>query len=625
MSHIRQSGTIRFGIFEVDLRSGELRKKGIRIRLHHQPFQLLTLLIEHAGDVVPREELKNKLWGSETFVDFDVGLNSAIKKLRDALGDSADVPRYIETIPRKGYRFIEPLTELPSSNAVRELPRLRPRWRWLLPGSAAAIGALLLFLGKPPSAQIRSIAVLPFENLTGDPAQEYIADGLTDALTTELAQISALRVISRTSAVRYKRTKERLSDIAKELNVDAIVEGTFTRSAGRVRVDAQLIQAATDRHLWAHTYERSLGDVVSVQTEVAQAIADAIQIQLTPREHTHLARRQTVDPQAYESYLRGRFFLDKWSDPASRKSIAYFQEAIQRDNKYALAYAGLAEAYIGREDLSPRDAYSKSKAMAHLALDMDPGLAEAHNMLAMSLFHYDWNWSEAEKEFQRALEINPNYAMAHQFYGQFQKAMGRKNWTAEVQRAHALDPLSVIIAGAGQYRVTGRFDLAIENLHKKLEIDPTVPGVYSQLGDVYVHLRRYEDAVTNFQKAFEFSEEAPAYLGRLGYTYGLAGRRIEALQILEQLAQLSKRKYVSPFDVALVYVGMGEKDAAFHWLDKALAEHSPQLVFLNWDYKMASLRSDPRYTELLHRVGLPDRPNGDSYRPSKPSVGGNRS
>jgi TolB-like protein/DNA-binding winged helix-turn-helix (wHTH) protein/Tfp pilus assembly protein PilF len=635
------SKRVRFGVFEVDLRSGELHKHGVKIKLHHQPFHVLAILLEHPGDVVTREELKSKLWPFDTFVDFDVGLNSAVKKLRDALGDSAEIPRYVETLSRRGYRFIGSLGDASSSRGehapgvpgrvvveqsaaasegvVTEVPAVSGvsrRWMlWTTSGVLAGLLVLLVgfdvgswrekLLARATRVHIRSIAVLPLENLSGDPAQEYFTDGMTDALVTELAQISSLRVISRTSVMRYKGTRKPLPDIAKELNVDGIVEGSVVQSAERVRVNAQLIEAATDRHLWASMYERSPGDVVILQSEVARAIANAIQVQLTPQEHARLTRVQPVDPQAYEAYLKGRYFWNKRTDVAVRKSIDYFQLAIQRDPNYPLAYAGMAEAYIVRDDVSPEEQFSKAKATAKIALQMDDGLADAHNAMAMSLFHYDWDWAGAEREFQRALALNPNYAQAHQWYGQYLRAMGRQNSAmAEIKRAQELDPLSLVIGGgSGQYGT--QYDLMIESNRKKLELDANFAGAHLGLGRAYALKGMYQDAIAEIQKGVNLSGGAPNYLSFLGYTYGVWGKRNEARKILLQLSQLSKRKYVSPYEIGLVYVGLGEKDMAFDWLQKAVADRSIPLVPLKDGKEMASLRSDPRYAELLSRIGLP--------------------
>jgi TolB-like protein/DNA-binding winged helix-turn-helix (wHTH) protein/Tfp pilus assembly protein PilF len=634
------SNGVRFGDFVVDLRTGELLKKGTKIRLQVQPFQVLALLLSRPREMVTREELREKLWPENTFVDFDDGLNTAIRKLRQILGDSAEHPKYIETLPRRGYRFIgsvgegststsqptpgvskrviedqsssaneEVLTEVPALSTAR-------RW-WMLGASVAGLASVLVLLvwldaggvrerllARATRVRIHSIAVLPLENLSEDPAQQYFADGMTDALTTDLAQISSLRVISRTSVMRYKNTRKPLPDIAKELNVDGIVEGAVVRSGERVRVDAQLIQAETDRHLWASTYERNFGDVVALEGEVAQAIAHAIQVQLTPQEQAHLARAQPVNSQAYEFYLKGRYFHDKWTNASARKSIEYFQQAIQLDPNYALAYAGMADAYIERTDLPPQERFSKAKVMARVALQMDDDLAEAHTALAFSMFAYDWDWEGAEKEFQRAIALNPNYAMAHQWYGQFQKAMGRQNWAAEVRRAHELDPLSLIIAGVGQYIYQGQYDLAIENVRKRLELDPEFAEAYFELGRVYERKGMYQDAVTQFLKAFDVSGGDPEYLGALGYTFGVSGKKVQAMKSLKELVQLSKHTYVSPYQIAIIYVGIGEKKLAFDWLEKALADHSYDLLFLKLDEKMDTMRSDPRFADLLRRIDL---------------------
>src|SRR5262245_10222284 len=392
---------VRFGVFEADLCSGELRKHGVKVNLHHQPFQVLSMLLEHPGEVVTRVAAERRLRPADTFVDFDIGLNSAVKKLRKALPDSAERPRYVETLSRRGYRFIAPLSNVSTSEAepVKEVPgparaeepsaerqREMPKtsgWvhsrslRWAMVTVAVALLVLLAWLNaggwgrrlwtRATSIQIRAIAVLPLDNLSGDPGQEYFADGMTDALVTNLAQISSLKVISRTSVMGYKGTRKPLPEIAKELNVDGIVEGAVIRSGERVRVDAQLIEASTDRHVWAKTYERNLSDVIALQNEVAQAITNEIQVKLTPEEQARLLRRESLDPQAHEFYVKGLYFWNKRPGAAVRKSIDYFQQAIQRDPNYALAYAGLANAYLDSPDLSREGQYSKSKAMARIA------------------------------------------------------------------------------------------------------------------------------------------------------------------------------------------------------------------------------------------------------------------
>ena len=632
------SARIRFDTFEVDLRSGELRRHGIKIKLHQQSFQILVTLLECPGEVVTREQLQRKLWPSDTFVDFDVGLNSAVKKLREALRDSAEDPRFVETLPRRGYRFVGSIDKRSPQELVAsasgpvieektagELEQKKPRTpskthpRLILLSAASGIVLLVLSwtliktgnwrqrIWPATPVHIHFLAVLPLDNLSGDPGQEYFADGMTDALITDLAQISSLKVVSRTSTMRYKGTKKTLPEIGRELNVDGIVEGAVVRSGERVRIDAQLIEASTDRHLWAKSYERDLGDTIGLQNEVARAIANEVGVKLTPQEQAHLLRADSVDPKTYELYLKGRFLWNKQSTDSTRKSIEYFQQAIQRSPNYALAYAGIADAYVVRDDIPPQEQYSAAKAAARQALEIDDDLAEAHSALAASLLFYDWDWAGAEKEFQRALALNSNCAEAHQWYGQLQKALGRKNWPDEVKRAGELDPLSLVNAGGGWYIEDGQYDQALELTRKKLDLYPNAPTLYAVLARVYIRKQMYQQAIANAQKSVAFSGREPQYLSNLAYAYSIAGKRNEALHILQQLTLLSKRTYVSAYEIAKIYAGLGEKDLAFHWLDKALIEHSSNLVFLTRPtlVEMDNLRSDPRYAELVRRVGLP--------------------
>jgi TolB-like protein/DNA-binding winged helix-turn-helix (wHTH) protein len=419
----------RFADFEVDARSGELRKSGRKIRLPEQSFQILALLLDRAGEVVTREELHQRLWPAGTFVDFDAGLNNAVRKLRDALADPAESPRYIETLPRRGYRFIAPVEapppEAPEPPTAVPVPAQRAGFRLPLPGAAATVAVLVALVlsgtrdqsrGGSTPVKIGALAVLPFENLTGEDGQDYFVDGMTDALITNLAQVRSLRVISRTSVMPYKRANKSLPRIAEELDVDAVVEGTVARSGGRVRVTAQLIHAATDRHLWARTYERELRDVLALQAELAAAIAQAVQVKLQPEERRGPAARGTVDPEVYEAYLKGRFFWNKRSPPHLSKAVEYFQQAIERDPTYAPAYSGLSDAYR-LFDLSglarPRECMPKAEAAARKALALDDTLAEAHVSLAGVLYRYHWEWEAAEREFRLGLELEPGDAEGH--------------------------------------------------------------------------------------------------------------------------------------------------------------------------------------------------------------------
>jgi TolB-like protein/Flp pilus assembly protein TadD len=502
----------------------------------------------------------------------------------------------------------------PSAEREREMPK-PASWvhsrsmLWAMAGVAAALMVLLVWLNtgdfrhrllaRVNPSQIRSIAVLPLDNLSGDPGQEYFADGMTDALITNLAEISSLKVISRTSVMGYKGTRKRLQDIARELNVDGIVEGAVIRSGERVRVDAQLIEASTERHFWARTYERNLGDVIALQNELAQAITNEIQVKLTPEEQARQQRRESVDPQTYEFYVKGNFFGNKGKTNASRlKGIDYLQQAIQRDPKYAAAYAALSRAY-GNADVPFEEQCLKQRTFAEIALHLDEGLAEAHAALASRLFQCDWDWTGAEREYQRAIALNPNEAEVHQGYGQLLKTLGRQNWVAEVKRAGELDPVSLRYP-VESYLDTGQYDLLIEMTNQRLELEPNFPRYYRFLGRAYTLKGMYKEAIKNRQKAVDLSEDKNGPLSGLGYTYGVFGKREEALKILHQLT-LSN---AAPENITLVYVGLGEKDRAFDVLQKAVADRSIWPPVLRM-VELNSIRSDPRWAEMLRGVGLP--------------------
>lgn len=641
METIRLPRVVRFGVFEADRRSRELRKHGLRIKLHEQPFRVLELLLERPGELITREEFQRHIWPADTLVDFEQGLNVAMKRLRQALGDSADVPRFVETLPRRGYRFIAPVESVPISGPPdmppagdekeNEAPRadealasespsqLATTWtrrRVVTWGVAAAVSLLATLTlqavvrrGHPtpsPVAPIRTLAVLPLENLSGDPGQEYFADGMTDALITTLGQISALKVIARTSVMQYKQSRPPVAEIARLLHVDVLVEGAVIRAGERVQIDVRLIDAATERLLWADAPERNVAEVTSLQSDVVRAVAREIRATVTPQERARLLPTAAVDPQTLDLYLRGRYFWAKVTDDSARKSIDLFQQAVRRRPDYALAHAAMAEAFVTRGDLPPQERFSKAKAAAATALRIDDTLAEAHNALAICLFWYDWDWAGAKQEFERALALNPNYALAHQWYGQYQKALGWKNWAAEVKRAGELDPLSVAMAGGGWYLESGEYDKAIALLQKRLDLYPDAPFVNLLLGRAYTAKGVCVDAIHYLRRGVTLSDGSPEYLSRLGYAYGTCGNRVEAVRTVAQLEQLSQRRYVSPFDIAIVYAGLGQKDQAFHWLDEAVASRASEMVNLNrFDGVLDSLRPDPRFAELKRRVGLP--------------------
>ena len=567
----------RFGPFEVDFRAGELLKSGRRIRLQDQPLQVLAMLLEHPGDVVTRDEFRQKLWPNDTFVDFDHGLNNAINRLRDALNDSAEAPRFVETLPKRGYRF------LASVELVSE-PSLPLR--------------------------IESIAVLPLENLTGDPSQDFFVDGMTDALITRLAQVSALRVISRTSAMRYKGANKPLPQIARELNVDAVVEGAVARSVNRVRITAQLIHATTDQHLWASQYERDLTDVLLLQAEMARAIADEIQVKLTPPELARLVSGRLVKPEAYEAYLRGRFYWDKRTEGGMRKALELFEQALAQDPSYALSYAGVADCnnMLGFWGvLPPHHVFPKAKAAARKALEIDAASAEAYAAQAWPVFTYDWDWAGAEQELERAIQLNPGYTTAHQYNSHLLVYQGRDEEAfAEVGRTLELDPLSLVMNSSGAliYLQARRYDEAIERAHKTLDLDPHYAPPHLWLGWALTKKHLYKEASAEFQKAVNLSEESPRCLAGLGYGYALAGESKEAHKLLSEMHRLRKQRYISAYDFAVIHVGLGDDAEALTWLEQAYEERSGWLAMLLADSRFDGLHGQPRFQGLLKRIGL---------------------
>jgi TolB-like protein/DNA-binding winged helix-turn-helix (wHTH) protein/Flp pilus assembly protein TadD len=613
---------VRFGVFDLDVRARSLHKSGIRIKLQGQPFDVLVLLISRRGEVVTREELQQNLWPADTFVDFEHSVNTAVMRLRDALGDSAEGPRFIETVPRRGYRFIAPvewpaeIVSPPVHVAQQESQAGEPKGRIRLPLYWAA-GLILALLGLtivslgvrslrdrlvarsriPP---IQSVVVLPFVNLTGDVEQDYFADGMTEALTTELGKAHVVRVISRTSAMQYKQTRKSIPEIARELNVDAVVEGGVQRANDRVSITAQLIYAPTDRHLWGQAYERDLRDALAMQREVAQNIAYAVQAKFTPQDQVGPAHLRQVDPEAYREYLRGRFFWEQRSEEALDRSIAHFDRAIQIDPNFALAYAAEAEAYIPlavRGYRAPKELFSKAKEMATKALALDDTLPGAHNALAAVRFN-QYDWIGAEKEFVRAIELNPSYVPARLWHGYFLEALGQQSANlAERKLAQELDPLN-LNAGTDvgtAYFYLGQYDQAIEEQRKTLELDPGFSKALMNLGEVYEAKGMYADAINVYSKA--------GALASLGHAYAASGRKIEACKILRELDEQSKHRYVSPYDLALIYTGLGENDQALAWLEKAEEQNVP-LHHINVDQRFNSLRSDKRYQQLLRRIGF---------------------
>ena len=536
---------IRFATFELNLRAGELRKAGMKLKLGGVAFRVLAILLEQPGELVTRDELQKQLW-PDTFVDIDHSLNAAVNKIREVLGDSAESPRYVETVPRRGYRFIGSVTfngialPVPEScmlNPLGAVPEWSPRRSAVRAVSILAavvllaIGATWVYRHNVHVPKIQSLVVLPLENLSRDPEQEYFAEGITDELTAEIVKLSALHVISRTSAVHYRQTTKTLPQIAEELHVDAVIEGTVQRSGDRVRVIVQLIEARTDRHLWAESYERDVRDILGLESEVASAIAREIQLKLTPSEHARLTGESKVNPEAHEAYLKGLYYWNKLTEEDVKRSIAYFEEAIRIQPRFAPAYAGLAFSYnlLGSNEYVAltEDAFPKAKLLAQKALEIDPTLASAHAALGFAYDSFDWNWRAAEAEYRRANELEPNGEGAHHEYAVYLGTVGRhQEALAEMKKVIELDPLSILARWnlGALYWDMGQPELAVTQYRKILEIEPNSPDGHQGLGITYALEKRYDLAIEELQAAVKLSPQDAWMNAWLGYAYAVAGK-----------------------------------------------------------------------------------------------------
>jgi TolB-like protein/Tfp pilus assembly protein PilF len=568
-------GRLRFGVFEFDLRAGELTKDGRRIRLQGQPIQLLGMLVQKPGKLVTREELHSRLWPGIT-VDFDHGVNKAISKIREALGDSAQNPRFVETVARRGYRFLADVAVIDAS-----------------------------------PEQIRSLVVLPLASLSSDASQDYFADGMTDELITRLGKISTLRVISRTSAMTYKHAHRALPQIARELNVDAVLEGTVLRSGERVRITAQLIQVPNERHIWAESYEGDLQDAIPLQSRVAHAIAEQIRVTLNRQEQAALVKSKVVKPDAYEAYLKGRYFWNKRTGDGLKKAIEYFSRAIEMDPTYAEAYSGLADSYALSGDweygvLPPQDAFAKARTAATQALALDDSLGEAHTSLAFALDLYRWDWEAADREYKLAIKLHPGYATAHLWYAWHLMVMGRPSeGIFELRKAESLDPLSLIISAdmADALCIAHLYDESVQQSRKTLEMDPSFAVAHYQLGQALVQKHAYDEAIAEFRRAIELSGHSGAFDSNLAYVYVLSGRTEEAMKLVEDLEARHDQNPSAHANVALIYSGLGDQDQAMIWLNKAYEARFNPSILLRPAFE--NLRSDARFQELVRRIGLP--------------------
>ena len=613
------SHPVRFGVFEFDPRAGELRKQGMKIKLQGQPIEILTLLLEHPGDIVTREKLQKKLWPSDTFVDFEHSLNAAVKRLRDALDDSADTPRYIETVARRGYRFIGPIDRLKSVSP-------RPRaLKWVGIGSVAALALLAAFVGlnvggwrdrifRAGTKPIRSIAILPLANLSGDPEQDYFAEGMTEALISELGKISALRVISRQSMMQYKGTKKSAPQIARELNVEAVVEGSVLRAGDRVRISVQLIEAAPERHLWANSYDRELRGILALQSEVARAITSQIEAKVTPQELAQLTSTRSVNPEAYQLYLQGRYFMLSVSkEDFLRKGSRYLEDSVAKDPNYAPAYSALAFTYAELATFGydpPWVGFPRARMTALKALELDENLGEAHAVLGRIKFVFDWDWSGAQKEERRALELSPNSSDAHTEYGFYLAVMGRSDEAiTQIQKALELDPVPVFrTVNMGWCNLMARrYDDAIVHLKRAVELNPDYPAAHMELAWAYARKGMRAEANAEYEKTRRFVPAGKDQLldAWLAPTYVLHDKRNEGLKLADWWGHESKRRHVDSYLVAALYVQLGVKERALDWLERGFEQHSPIMLGLKAEPFVDSLRSDPRFQDLLRRMNFP--------------------
>jgi len=647
------SPRLRTGLFEIDFGSGEVYKSGRKLPLQEQPFRVLAMLLERPGEVVAREELQARLWPADTYVGFDEGLNTAIRKLRLVFGDSAENPRFIETLPKRGYRFIAPITEIgktakleeasavgvkvsPAEAQASDVPRISEGriWSWKL--AAFAVACLILILvavngylarsrsaSNPATGKRIMLAILPFQNLSNDPAQEYFSDGLTEETITDLGQLSPeqLGVIARTSAMSYKHTNKTVSQIGQELGVDYILEGSIRREGDQARVSAQLIRVSDQTHLWAQNYQRELHDLLQIENELGMAIARQVQGNLTPKQENDLSKMRSVDPEAYDLYLKGRFYWNQRNPTAIKQSVGYFQQAIAKDPEFALAYVGLADAYnIGNimGAYSAKESLPEAKSAATKALILDPSLAEAHAALGMEKSHYEFDFPGSEREFLKAIELNPNSAYAHLFYSNCYLApMGRmQEAITENKKALELDPLSLPINNfmAMTYMFAGDYEKSYQQFQHTIAMEPTFPLAHDYFSFLLKITGRYDQGISEHEKSELLRGSSPGdasaeatVLRQALKRGGEKGLWQKTLELTLAAMNHSNGEIVAPGSIASVYSLAGDNDRAFEWLDKAYAERDGEdITLLKVDPSFKNLQGDPRFPVLLGRMGLPE-------------------
>jgi TolB-like protein/Flp pilus assembly protein TadD len=572
---------VRFGIFELDLQTGELRKSGVLLRLPPQPFKVLALLTSRPSQLVTREEIRDQIWGTDTFVDFEHGLNFVIKKIRDALGDDPETPRYIETLPRRGYRFIASVDGVPASSTSQTSIR-----------------------------RIASVAVLPFINLNADPDNEFFADGITEDVIAHLTKIRSLKVISRTSVMAFKKRDRGLREIGKRLGASTLLEGSVRRSGNRVRIIAQLVDGATDEHIWAETYDRDLTDIFAIQTDVALNIANALRAELSHDERARVGRRPTYDLEAYELYLRGRNSLNQFTEEGCRRGLIDFDAAIARDPNFALAWASIAEAHAemcidGSLNRSPEESIRLAKTAATRALELDNELGEVHGISGLIQFAFDFDWRGAERSFLKAIELSPGSAQVHEHYSWLCTSLERyDDALREVRRARELDPILMPTDVATTLLRAGRIEEALDEARRSVQDEPGLPRCHSILGWALIFHGETAAGIASLEQAVAISPGTTLFLSQLGQACARTGDVKRARIILQQLHDRSTREFVSPYHFAYIHAGLGEADTAIDYLERAFEQRSGAVYGIKGSFLFDNLRTHPRFVSLLERMNL---------------------
>jgi adenylate cyclase len=572
---------VRFGIFELDLQTSELRKSGVVLRLPPQPFKVLALLASRPSQLVTRDELRDQIWGKDTFVDFEHGLNFAIKKIRDTLGDDAETPRYVETLPRRGYRFIAPVNGVPASSKSQTSTR-----------------------------RIASVAVLPFINLNADPENEFFADGITEDVIAHLAKIRSIKVISRTSVMAFKKRDCSLREVGERLGASTLLEGSIRRAGNRVRIIAQLVDGATDEHIWADTYDRDLTDIFAIQTDVALNIANALRAELSHDERGRVGRRPTHDLEAYELYLRGRSSLNQFTEEGNRRGLVDFDAATARDPNFALAWVSIAEAHAamcidGSLNRSPEESIRLAKAAAARALELDNELGDVHGISGLIQFAFDFDWRGAERSVLKAVELSPGSAKVHEHYGWLCTSLERyDDALREIRRARELDPILIQSDVATTLLRAGRIEEALDEARRSVQDAPGSPRCHSILGWTLVFRGEKAAGIAFLEQAVAISPGATLFLSQLGQAYALTGDVKRARLILQQLHDWSTREFVSPYHFAYVHAGLGEADTAIDYLERAFERRSGAIHGIKGSFLFNNLRTHPRFVSLLRRMNL---------------------